>query len=596
MQRCFAYLAALGVAVLLACPGSASAATPTGAVVSNGTVQLGVTKWGDLNYNCVAAADTGCPAASAAGSTNQVGVRYVPLNTDATGDGCACEGWGVADATSGLTGYANESAGNLHITAVGTIATATTAVVTTDVSDVAIPGYALRVVHDYHPSPISPNLYEVTVTITNTGTQPVTDLRYRRVMDWDIEPTAFSEWVTIANTAASRQLLFDSDNGFATSNPIGLRGYRQSQSACGTAYTGLCNFTDLGTGGQYPAVTTAADHGALFDFGFGALAVGASHTFQTYYGAAPSEAAALSAISAQGIGVYSLGESDCGSNGHVTGLCSGLAPFDGVAAGLPDTFTFGFLTADADLSVTVGAAPATVLTGSQAAASYTVTNNGPDATPGASLTIALPPGVGFASAVPSQGSCIYSSPNVVCSFGALANGASASVVLEVTLAKAGSYALLATSSSPGNDAAAGNNAGTITLTASDVIVTVIPPSAAGPFMVQVQFRLPKSCATPCKTGAQLMLRDGKTMLGSRSGLLLKGGGHVRFNVTIDKAALQAAVGVVDHKGYRTTQTRMVVRTLGKSGTWSSVVKLGRIAVAVGRIASGGLPKVVGKVF
>ena len=55
MQRCFAWLAALGAVLLVMCPGVASAATSNGALASNGTVQLGVTKWGDLNYDCALA-------------------------------------------------------------------------------------------------------------------------------------------------------------------------------------------------------------------------------------------------------------------------------------------------------------------------------------------------------------------------------------------------------------------------------------------------------------------------------------------------------------------------------------------------------------
>jgi hypothetical protein len=605
MQRCFAWLAALGAVLLLMCPGVVSAATSNGALVSNGTVQLGVTKWGDLNYSCAAAGDTGCPV------NPIVGLRYVPLNTDGTAAGCPCEGWGVADATSGLTGYANEAIGRAHLTAVSLVATPTTIVVTTDATDVAHPGYALRVVHDYHPSTISPNLYEATVTISNLGTQNVADLRYRRVMDWDIEPTPTREWVTIANTAASAQLRFDSDGGFASGNPLDANSiHSQSDIVCGAAYTGRCQFSNLGAGGVYPNVTSPADHGALFDFGFGALAPGEVRTFQTYYGAAPSRASALSAIAAQGIGVYSLGEPNCGAPGSTTGLCSGIASFGGVTLGLPNTFVFGFLTADSDLSVTAGAAPGVVLTGSQATASFTVRNNGPDATPKVDLTIPLPAGVEYVSAVPSQGSCTYSAPDVVCSLGALATGASASVALTTKLSRAGTSVLTATVSSPANDDVSNNDTVSVALEASDVLMTMVPtapaapptaagvaaPGAAAPFMVQVQFRLPKSCATPCKTRAQLLLRDGKTMLGSRSGLNLEGAGHVRFNVTIDKAALVAAGGVVDVKGYRTTMTRMVVRTRAANGRWSTVIKRGHIAVAVGRIASGNMPKAVGRVF
>ena len=92
----------------------ANAATTEGAVISNGTVQLGVNAQGDLNYDCVGAGDTDCPDLSAGSGEQIVGLRYVPLNLDAISPGCQCEGWGLADAGSGLTGSANESDGRLE--------------------------------------------------------------------------------------------------------------------------------------------------------------------------------------------------------------------------------------------------------------------------------------------------------------------------------------------------------------------------------------------------------------------------------------------------------------------------------------------------
>ncbi len=102
------------LAVLLT--SQAQAATPEGAVISNGTVQLGVTELGSLNYDCAGNADTGCPDPSATENVDEVGLRFVPLNIDSTSPGCLCEGWGIADATSGLTGFANEAAGDGNLT------------------------------------------------------------------------------------------------------------------------------------------------------------------------------------------------------------------------------------------------------------------------------------------------------------------------------------------------------------------------------------------------------------------------------------------------------------------------------------------------
>jgi hypothetical protein len=59
----------------------------------------------------------------------------------------------------------------------------------------------------------------VTVSIKNVSGGPVGDLRYRRVMDWDVEPTPFDEFVTI-DKVTSTAVRFTSDEGFATADPL----------------------------------------------------------------------------------------------------------------------------------------------------------------------------------------------------------------------------------------------------------------------------------------------------------------------------------------------------------------------------------------
>ena len=264
------------------------------AIISNGTVQLGIHQQGHLNV------PGGSP--SSGQGTTFVGLRYVPTNAESTAPGCLCEGWGAADADPGslLAGHANEAVGGVvNITPVSFSSTASTAV-----SKVTIGG-RLEVTHDYHPSPATPNLYEVVVSIKNIGAIPVGDLRYRRVMDWDVEPTAFSEFVTIQGGGAN--VLFTSDNGFASANPL----------------TGPSSLSFTGT-----AVDNGpSDHGALFDFGFGALAVGQTRTFKTFYGAAGTEASAISALTAVGAEIYSLGQPNTPN---------------GPTQGTPNTFMFAF--------------------------------------------------------------------------------------------------------------------------------------------------------------------------------------------------------------------------------------------------------------
>jgi hypothetical protein len=262
-----------------------------GAIISNGTVQLGVHCTGNLNV------DGGTP--SSGEGTTIVGLRYVPTNADSTSPGCTCEGWGAADAATGVRGYANDSSGSHNVSVLDFTSTASTAT-----SRVAI-GSTFEVTHSYRPSAATPNLYEVAVEVKNVSPDPV-QLRYRRVMDWDIEPTAFNEYSTI-DTGTATEIVFSSNDGFAGSDPLGL------PSDLGS--TG--NFVDAGP----------ADHGALFDFDFGALASGATKSFTTFYGAAGTETGAAAALAAVGAEAYSLGQP---------------STEDGPTLGTPNTFVFAF--------------------------------------------------------------------------------------------------------------------------------------------------------------------------------------------------------------------------------------------------------------
>jgi uncharacterized repeat protein (TIGR01451 family) len=264
-----------------------------GVCIDNGTVLLAVNPEGHLNVTDA----NGSPA-----GPGDAGLHFIPTGNDATSPGCLCEGWGAADAGSGVSGYANVSSdgGANNMTLESFTTTPSTAVSVVNIQN------TLRVTHDYHPAAGVPNLYEATVTIQNVTAGSLSDIRYRRVMDWDIEPTAFSEFVTIEGGNAAN-LQFDSNDGFASANPLSTRSNLGS--------TG--DFTDVGP----------SDHGALFDFGFGALAAEQSVTFRIFYGATPTETAALEAINAVDAEVYSLGQPS--------------TP-DGPTLGTPNTFVFAF--------------------------------------------------------------------------------------------------------------------------------------------------------------------------------------------------------------------------------------------------------------
>jgi type IV pilus assembly protein PilY1 len=207
---------------------------------------------------------------------------------DATSPGCLCEGWGVsADA---VNGYDGNGFFNLTVDSFVTGGGGSTATSTTHLTSLA----GLSIVHAYAPT-VSPSLYEAVVSITNGTGADIADLRYRRVMDWDVPPTTFSELVTLQGVGLG-DLMDSCDDGFETADPL---------SDCTPFLFEDVNAVDSGP----------RDHGASFTFAFGALAAGATKTFSIFYGAAADEAAALAALAAVGAeGIYSFGQNS--SAGH----------------------------------------------------------------------------------------------------------------------------------------------------------------------------------------------------------------------------------------------------------------------------------------
>lgn len=284
--------------------GGASAA----AFINSGSLTLGVNDEGHLNVSDTGLA--GYPGVSVQG-VSAVGLRY-NVGGDSyasTEPGCLCEGWGVGLVSSGASGYANVSVDGVQnlslVSFSSTASTATSVVNVLDGSGAAV----LEVTHFYHPTALTANLYQVDVSIRNLTGAAIADgdLVYRRVMDWDIEPTSFSEYVTIAGVPAALGLANGNnvrrtgDNGFDTANPLNTFG---ATISCPQD----TNFTDCGPD----------DHGAVFDFEFEGLADGESRVFTTYYGAAGSEPDALAALTAVGAGLYSLGQNSNGDAGAVS--------------------------------------------------------------------------------------------------------------------------------------------------------------------------------------------------------------------------------------------------------------------------------------
>ena len=248
-------------------------------IVSNGTIQLGVARAGNLIVpSTVPSAQT---------LERQVGIRLLAGTSnpfDGISPDCDCEGWGIAASNLvGASAWSDLDWGppqNMTVQSFTTTGQSAT-------SEVLAAGI-FEVTHQFDPVPGSPHLYRITVTVVNVGVQDA-HLRYRRVMDWDVEPTAFSEYSSVGHFGQPpASLVYTSNDGFQNPNPM-----VNPSSANVTGF-----FKDFG----------ATDQGAMFDFDFGIVAPNATKTFELFYGAAPNESTALNELQAVGAQAYSLGQ------------------------------------------------------------------------------------------------------------------------------------------------------------------------------------------------------------------------------------------------------------------------------------------------
>lgn len=337
----------LGALVVAMGAAFASTTAMSGAVIYNNvdpalaTLALGVNDAGHLNFSGGA-----LPVNASA-----MGIAYrFPDGTfrDATAPGCLCEGWGVAVTLadgSQASGFANESSGSGGLTG-GTFSSSGTRAT----SQIGLASAPVVVTHAYGVS-LSSNLFQANVTITNTGATAVNNVIYRRVMDWDVPQTEFSEYVTHQGVEANLttnggNVLYASNDGFATSNPLssGGGGVVEGGGEVVASATMAMAFAAPVTGAGDPSTVNvdfvdagAADHGSLFDFAFGSLEAGESRTFNIFYGAAANETAALAAVGVVKPTLYSLGQSSGTDGGVDNEAPTFIFAFGGVGGVAPGT-------------------------------------------------------------------------------------------------------------------------------------------------------------------------------------------------------------------------------------------------------------------
>ena len=143
----------------------------------------------------------------------------------------------------------------------------------------------LQITHDYKPSPITDNLYHVTITYKNMlVNHTINKLRYRRVVDWDIPPNTMNECVSIFFETVPSGLEYVTNNGFENMNPF----YDVSDNGISFSCPGGvgCPVYDSGP----------TDQGALFNFLFRnetgnviELKPGETFSFEMFIGAASSK-------------------------------------------------------------------------------------------------------------------------------------------------------------------------------------------------------------------------------------------------------------------------------------------------------------------
>jgi uncharacterized repeat protein (TIGR01451 family) len=137
----------------------------------------------------------------------------------------------------------------------------------------------------------------------------------------------------------------------------------------------------------------------------------------------------------------------------------------------------------ADLSVSV-TAPAATTTGTAIGYTVKATNAGPNPAVGATLSATLDPSLILGNVTASQGSCTATAP-VLCDFGGLPSGATATVTINATPTNAGTFSAMASASSSSYDPTPSNNQATTTTTVTGSEYGAVPSIASiSPNLVQ----------------------------------------------------------------------------------------------------------------
>lgn len=241
---------------------------------------------------------------------------------DSTSPGKMWEGWGVSGKDSiskNITsGYASVDAGGVsaNIVVKSFVVDDTSIKSTVWIMDSAGTSPLFEVTHVYGPTigATNKNLFQALVTVTNISGGTLDDVRYRRIMDWDIldnTTTVYTDQVGVANSFASTftPKIYDScDNGgsHGSITPDPSVDCKPAPYPVTTS-----NHVDIsGWGGSYKdsdGKTKTTNLGASFTFQFGQLLCNESAIFYIYYGAGGSKQEVINALNTVDAKIYSLG-------------------------------------------------------------------------------------------------------------------------------------------------------------------------------------------------------------------------------------------------------------------------------------------------
>ncbi len=237
----------------------------------------------------------------------------------------------------------------------------------------------------------------------------------------------------------------------------------------------------------------------------------------------------------------------------------------GSGEGSADDQNVELLVADprrADLAVVKTDAPDPVSVGDTLTYTLTVNNHGPSDASGVVVTDMLHPSTAYVGADPSQGVCFEAAGAVTCDLGELADGAAATVVIEVTPTAAGMPANQVSVDGNQGDDTPGNNSDVETTTVAAATGGYPRPKGATPLRVSLvpayrQCTAPNrthgpplafaACSPPAQASGSLTVGAGDA-----NGRVANSIGHARFSViagdpstTADEADVHIAFHITD---------------------------------------------------